>query len=571
MLTLLVGTPGSGKTLYAIHKIIKINSNESKEFEHIEYIYNNIAGFKFEKYSDSKIKNQKLIFDSLYVHLKLLYSLFIQNEHKDNLDDILQEYCKNHNILNAYFIIDEAHNFFDNQDKVKNWWFTYHRHLNHEILLITQNKTLINTQYRNIPELFIKAQPRSKAIFKNVLRYFNYTDYRMSQKFSTTEIKVDSTYFDLYTSGNISKQKLVGRKLIIAFIIKDITVKDHAGAATSFVKNVDYTIDAFGLFKTIGTAIAEGTVLKISYKHLDESKVVASDIIGAVNSSTEARSGLKCFDLSFNLFGFNPKILIAPTFSDDNTIAVELISAAEKFRAITYLDAPFATTVQGAISGRGSSGTINFNTSSNRAELLYPMLKTGDELFPYSAFLAGVRAFVDNTEGYWVSDSNHEIKGITGVERNISAGISDPNSEANLLNEKGITTVFNSYGSGLRVWGNRSAAYPSNTAPDNFVCVRRTADVINESVELACLQFIDQPITQGWIDSVRESVNSFLRTLQGRGAILDGVCKYIPEDNPTTELANGHINFYVDFMPATPAERITFNSFINIDYLSKLK
>ena len=219
MLTLLVGTPGSGKTLYAIHKIIKINSNESKEFEHIEYIYNNIAGFKFEKYSDSKIKNQKLIFDSLYVHLKLLYSLFIQNEHKDNLDDILQEYCKNHNILNAYFIIDEAHNFFDNQDKVKNWWFTYHRHLNHEILLITQNKTLINTQCRNIPELFIKAQPRSKAISKNVLRYFNYTDYRMSQKFSTTEIKVNSTYFDLYTSGNISKQKLVGRKLIIVFII----------------------------------------------------------------------------------------------------------------------------------------------------------------------------------------------------------------------------------------------------------------------------------------------------------------------------------------------------------------
>lgn len=219
MLTLLVGTPGSGKTLYAIHKIIKINSNESKEFEHIEYIYNNIAGFKFEKYSDSKIKNQKLIFDSLYVHLKILYSLFIQNEHKDNLDDILQEYCKNHNILNAYFIIDEAHNFFDNQDKVKNWWFTYHRHLNHEILLITPNKTLINTQYRNIPELFIKAQPRSKAISKNVLRYFNYTDYRMSQKFSTTEIKVNNTYFDLYTSGNISNQKLVGRKLIISFAI----------------------------------------------------------------------------------------------------------------------------------------------------------------------------------------------------------------------------------------------------------------------------------------------------------------------------------------------------------------
>ena len=219
MLTLLTGTPGSGKTLLAIDKIIKINSNEAKEFEHIEYIYNNIAGFKFEKYIDSKIKNEKLEFNKLYVHLSMLYKMFLQHENNDKLDDILQNYCKEVNILNAYFIIDEAHNYFDNQDKVKNWWFTYHRHLNHEILLITQNKSLINTQYRNIPELFIKAQPRSKAISKNVLRYFNYTEYRMTQKYSTTEIKVNKTYFDLYTSGNISNQKLVGKKIIYSFII----------------------------------------------------------------------------------------------------------------------------------------------------------------------------------------------------------------------------------------------------------------------------------------------------------------------------------------------------------------
>jgi hypothetical protein len=90
--------------------------------------------------------------------------------------------------------------------------------LNHEILLLTQNKSLINTQYRNIPELFIKAQPISKAISKTTMRYFNYTDYRMTQKFSTTEIKINDTYFDLYTSGNTSNQKLVGKKYIYMFL-----------------------------------------------------------------------------------------------------------------------------------------------------------------------------------------------------------------------------------------------------------------------------------------------------------------------------------------------------------------
>jgi zona occludens toxin len=219
MLTLLVGTPGSGKTLYAIDKIIKIANQEDFEFKNIEYVYTNISGFDFDKFKDNKVIFDRFVFDKFYAHIQDLFALFLQNEDEDNLDDILQAYCKEHNLLNAYFIIDEAHNFFDNQDKVKMWWFTYHRHLNHEILLITQNKSLINTQYRNVPEIFIKAQPRSKAISKNVLRYFNYTEYRMTQKFSTTEITVNKSYFDIYKSGNVSNQKRVGVKYIYMFVL----------------------------------------------------------------------------------------------------------------------------------------------------------------------------------------------------------------------------------------------------------------------------------------------------------------------------------------------------------------
>jgi tRNA uridine 5-carbamoylmethylation protein Kti12 len=55
MLTLLTGTPGSGKTLFAIDIIIKINSKEAKEFSHIKTIYNNISGFKYEKYLNEKL------------------------------------------------------------------------------------------------------------------------------------------------------------------------------------------------------------------------------------------------------------------------------------------------------------------------------------------------------------------------------------------------------------------------------------------------------------------------------------------------------------------------------------
>lgn len=148
--------------------------------------------------------------------------------------------------------------------------------------------------------------------------------------------------------------------------------------------------------------------------------------------------------------------------------------------------------------------------------------------------------------------------------------INDPTSEVNTLNEAGVVTVFNSYGSGFRTWGNRSAAYPSSTHPTNFICVRRTADILHESVEYSMLQFMDYPIDNGLIDSICETVNQFIRTLIGRGALIDGKCTFNQDKNPATEIANGHLVFDIEFMPPTPAERITFESFIDIELLKSL-
>ena len=217
-----------------------------------------------------------------------------------------------------------------------------------------------------------------------------------------------------------------------------------------------------------------------------------------------------------------------------------------------------------------------FNSSSERRVLCYPHVKRydaatdADVLEPMSQRLAGVICRTDYERGYWWSPSNQEIRGITGAEKKLSARINDATSEVNLLNEAGITTLFNSFGTGLRTWGNRSAAWPSVTHPKNFINIRRTADVIHESVEYSMLQFLDRPINDALIDDIRESVNAFLRTLVGRGALIDGRCLYDPAKNPPTEIALGHLTFDVEFMPPVPAERITFESFININLLQQL-
>lgn len=359
--------------------------------------------------------------------------------------------------------------------------------------------------------------------------------------------------------------------------VANLVLKSNDGA-TTYAAGTDYTLDAVTgtLVRVAGGGIAVGATVKaVSYDYADPTKVTAADIIGAVDAAGK-RTGMQALLDCFTLMGFFPKRLIAPVYCTLNSISTELIAMANRLRGRAYIDAPIGITPAQAIAGRGPAGTINFNTSSGRARLFYPHVKVydatanTDRMEPLSQRAAGLGNAIDIEKGYWWSMSNQEIAGITGVERTISAMVNDPNCEANLLNEVGITTVFNSFGTGLRLWGNRTAAWPTDTHPSNFENVLATGDIIDESIEYFCLQFIDQPITNAWIDSVSESVNGFLRKLVADGAILDGRCWYDQADNEATELAAGHVTFRRDYMPPTPAERITHKTRVNIDYLKNL-
>lgn len=358
--------------------------------------------------------------------------------------------------------------------------------------------------------------------------------------------------------------------------IGTVTLKTVAGDPSPYVAGTDYTLDEFGNFTVVPGKIPNATVIKFSFKKLNPSAVTSAHIVGAVDGSGN-RTGIQALDLAFNQFGFKPKILIAPGYSSATTVAQGLLEAADRLRAITYLDATYGLTVNEVVATRGSSS--NFFTSNKRAVLVYPYLKAYDEAtntdtvdFPYSAFIAGVTAATDNEFGYWYSPSNKEISSITGVERPISAGVNDANSDANTLNAAGIVSVFNSFGTGYRTWGNRNASWPTNTRPDNFISIVRIADVVHESLEQAGLQFSDRPINQALIDDLRESGNAFIRVLVGRGALLEGSqVTYDVADNTPEQLAAGNITFRIVFMGSTPAERITFKSILDISLFKNIK
>jgi phage tail sheath protein FI len=350
-----------------------------------------------------------------------------------------------------------------------------------------------------------------------------------------------------------------------------------AEGTDAYVEGIDYTVSmrTGQVTRQPSGSIPANAQIKVDYTYTDPAKVTAADIIGGINEAGW-RTGLKAFQDSYNRLGFFAKIFIAPGFSTLNTVTAELTVAAHQVGGVTYIDAPIGATVQQVLAGRGPAGTLNFNTSSDRVRLCYPHVRVydaasnGERLQPLSIRAAGLRAKIDNDHGYWWSSSNQPLLGVIGLERPLTARIDDPNSEVNLLNENGITTVFNSYGTGLRLWGNRTAAWPSVTHMRNFENVRRTKDVVDESIRYSALQFVDQPITTALITSITESVNLFLRKLIGDSALVGGECWYDPARNPQTELEQGHALFNYKLTVPLPFERGTFETEITGDYLVNL-
>jgi uncharacterized protein len=352
------------------------------------------------------------------------------------------------------------------------------------------------------------------------------------------------------------------------------TVHVTGGTGNALVEGTDYSID-----RTTGviTALADGALdgdaaCNVAFIHGNPAAITSTEIIGTVTDGV--RSGAqKWLDCKAE-FGYSPKILIAPGYSTGATTvaALAVLAQQSRCRAVYIADAPSGTTVQEAITGRGPLGDINFNFSDDRGIPVFPYVQRDSvtDLQPLSSHTAGVIAATDVEKGFWFSPSNKVIKGIIGLELPISASINDPLCEANALNEVGIVTVFNAFGTGFRLWGNRSSAFPASTGQTNFIQARRVADQIHESLEMAMLDFLDLPITDVVIQAVLATCNGYMNTLIARGAVPNGSrIEFNTGKNSAVEIAAGHLTFDIVWAPNPPLERVTFESFIDITLLGR--
>lgn len=340
-----------------------------------------------------------------------------------------------------------------------------------------------------------------------------------------------------------------------------LTVK----SGTTVLSSSDYQAD---LLTGEITFTAEQTDLKATYIYADPTKVTEADIKGGIDTATGKRKGLELLRVGFNLFGSDAKILLCPHFDAQATVATALETLASQLGAVAYVQAPKGTTLAQALTGRGSTGTINFKTSSDRTHLFFPhVIGNRNSLESLATHAAGLRMKTDVENGYWFSTSNRQLQGVIGVEMPLTARVDDIQSETNRLNAVGITTVFNSFGTGFRLWGNRLACYPTVTHISNFEVVQRTADIVDESLRRVELQFIDRPIDDALLDALLGTAETYMNTLKS----LVGFSVWLdPDVDLADAFSRGVVPIKYKFTPKIPAERITNTSEVTREFLINL-
>ncbi|MBR9984180.1 MAG: phage tail sheath subtilisin-like domain-containing protein [Wolbachia endosymbiont of Homalodisca vitripennis] len=349
------------------------------------------------------------------------------------------------------------------------------------------------------------------------------------------------------TAPDADGQKFpLNKPILIAGSLKEAAKLGKSGTLPSAVN---------GIFSQIGATVV---VIRVKESENTDSKLKESEtiqnIIGGVDKETGEYQGIEAFLSSESIVHAAPRILIAPQFTHqlpEDAVVAALISVAEKLRSIIVADGP-NTNDEEAIKWRKSVG-------SSRVYVVDPWVKVliegKEEILPPSSFVAGLIAKIDSEQGFWHSPSNKEINGIVGTSRPIDFTLGDTNCRANHLNENEVTTIIHQ--NGYRLWGNRTCSDDSKWA---FLSVRRTADLINDSLLRAHLWAVDRNITKTYIDDVIEGVNSYLANLKAQGAIISGKCYATPELNTPTNIASGKVYFDFEFTPPYPAEQITFRS-----------
>jgi len=315
---------------------------------------------------------------------------------------------------------------------------------------------------------------------------------------------------------------------------------------------------------TMLTRLGEKGTLKQSLMEINDQRNALTVVVRVAEGASEEEkraavlAGIGALSSAKSVTTYQPRIVIAPGFSEDDAVGKALETVAGKLRAVAYVDCESGATLQEVVQRRQSYGS--------RTELLRPRVQVsnadGQLIYrPYSAFAAGLRARIDFEKGWWWSKSNQDINNILGVEQIDEFILGDENCDANLLNMQNVSTIIRR--AGFKHWGNRMCG----TNPQwRFESVRRTADVIEDSIQETMLEYVDRPLDRENADDIIGTINAYMRQLVGLGAIFGGRAWLDEELNTAESMAAGVLYINYDFGPKSPTELISLRVRVNNNY-----
>lgn len=287
-----------------------------------------------------------------------------------------------------------------------------------------------------------------------------------------------------------------------------------------------------------------------------------SNIIGTTDENGKY-TGLKALLTAEAVTGVKPRILGVPGL-DSLEVATALAPVCQKLRAFGYVSAWGCKTLSDAIKYRD-------NFSQRELMVIWPDFLAWDTVAndtatAYATARAlGLRAKNRPEQGWHKTPSNVGVNGVTGISKSVFWDLQEPGTDADLLNEAGVTTLIRR--DGFRFWGNRTCSDDPLFLFENYT---RTAQVIADTMAEAHMWAVDKPITATLIRDIVDGINAKFRELKTNGYIVDATCWFDEEANDEATLKAGKLYIDYDYTPVPPLENLTLRQRITDKYLANL-
>lgn len=281
-----------------------------------------------------------------------------------------------------------------------------------------------------------------------------------------------------------------------------------------------------------------------------------TNVIGT--AEPEGYTGIQALLTAEIQLGVRPRILGAPGLETQPVVAA-LAVVAKKLRAMIYARA-VANSLTEAVTYRGQF-------AEREVMLLWPdwlawnTTTSATAVSHVAAVAMGLRAKIDNEQGWHKSLSNVPVAGVSGISKDVHWDLQTTGTDADLLNEADITTLINY--NGYRFWGSRTCANDTSFA---FETATRTAQILADTIAEGVASYIDKPLYPSIVRDLLESINAKFRELKTAGYILGAEAYYDSNVNTSQTLSLGQLSIKYDYTPVPPLEDLQLNQSITDSY-----